>query len=325
MKKKILLTSIVIVMILTTVCMALAGCGFKEDKVKDFTPPEMAIGATMPTWDNMASINKDMSAFQMLQVGMENFYNADYATIEYNGGVKVTVLGIPINQVVQSTKIRQGKGDANGNNANGATYFADNKSHSIAAKLYEKFIISPNKYERKTGKSIDYSSPGRKGKNGRLGKWTVGSWNEPDTYSNLQDLVDKNHNNPTILWMYDLQNDFITDKIDPIYDSETKTYRFVLKFDPKKSTEDYIEVMKAQLEGNAGMGVEGLTFLQLILEVVMWENGTIRSINVNEAYKMKMVTPVGKIDSNVNLKATQLFSYDANEAEYKIQDHIDAY
>lgn len=322
MKKKILLTSIVIVMILTTVCMALAGCKFKEDQVKDFTPPEMAIGATMPTWDNMASINKDMSAFQMLQVGMENFYNADYAVIEYNGGVQVTIAGMPVNQVVQSTKIRQGKGDAAGNNANGAIYFADNKSHSAFAKLYEKYIITSNTFERKTGKSISYSKPNKKGENGRLGKWSVKGWNAPDTYETLQDLADKNHNNPTILWMYNLQNDFIIDKIDPIYDSETKTYRFVLKFDPENSTDAYIDVMKAQLEGNAGMKVEGLKFLQLILEVVMWENGTIRSINVNEAYKMKLA---GIIDSNVNLKATQLFSYDANEAEYKIQDHIDAY
>ena len=195
-------------MILTITCMALAGCGFKEAKVKDFTPPEMAIGATMPNWDGIVPINAEMSAFQMLQVGMENFYNAEYAAIEYNGGVNMTLAGtIKVNQVVQSTKIREGKGDASGNNANGARYFADNKSHSQFAKIYEKFIIEDGRYERKAAKKddISYAKPDSKGRNGRLGKWTIKKFSEPDTYKSVQELADTNHNNPTILWMYDLQ------------------------------------------------------------------------------------------------------------------------
>lgn len=325
MKKKILLISIVIVMILSITCMIFTGCKFKEDQLKDFTPPTMEIGKEMPTWDNIVPINKDMSAYEMLQVGIENFYNADYAVIEYNGGVNMKVAGMPVNQVVQSTKIRQGKGDASGNNANKALYFADNKSHSSLARLYEKYIIDENRFERKVaaGKSsISYAGPKKDGKNGRLGKWTVSKWTEPKYYDSLATLAKENSNNPTILWMYDLQESFIIDQIAPIYDEESKTYRFALKFDPVKSTAEYIKVMQVQLESNAGMSVKQLEFLQLILEFVMWENGTIRSINVNEAYKMKLA---GIIDSQVKLKATQLFSYDENEAEYKIADHIAQY
>lgn len=148
------------------------------------------------------------------------------------------------------------------------------------------------------------------------------STSAPKNYDSLATLAKENSNNPTILWMYDLQESFIIDQIAPIYDEESKTYRFALKFDAVKSTAEYIKVMQVQLESNAGMSVKQLEFLQLILEFVMWENGTIRSINVNEAYQMKLA---GIIDSQVKLKATQLFSYDENEAEYKIADHIAQY
>ena len=280
----------------------------------------------------------------MLEVGMANFYNANYAINEYKGGVNMTLAGtIKVDQEVQSSKIRNGKGDADGNNANGATYFADNKSYSMFAKIYEKFVIKPDSWTRKAADKgdIEFTKPGKKvtkinngdtsikrnDKAGRLGYWYVdgNKFGTENNYENLADLVTANSNKPTILWMYELSADKIQKKIDPIYVAEEKCYKFAFDFKPTESTEKYRQVMLVQLESNAGMPIEGLGFNQLVLEVVMWENGMLRSINVVENYQMKMVLAGVKINSAVVLTATQLFSYNPNEAGYALQDHIDKF
>ncbi|MDE7190959.1 MAG: hypothetical protein K2O35_00570 [Clostridia bacterium] len=333
MKKKILISALVVIMILSMSLMIFAGCKPKLDEIdENFAIPTAEIGANGNELSadmvqgGIKAINKNMTSFEMLQVGMENFYNAKYATIEYNGGVFMTLANVlPVNQVVQSTKIRNGVGDAAGNNANGATYFADNKSHSTFAKIYEKFIIKPGQYTRKAAsKGINYVEPNQKG-SGRLGAWSVGSWAAPTNYESLQELVTANSNNPTILWMYDLQKEYIIEHMDPVYVEEEKSYKFAFLFEPEKSTEEYQKVMLVQLETNAGMPIKNFKFKQLMLEVVLWENGMIRAINVSEVYHMQMVLKGMGIDSDVKLTATQLFSYDPNEGGYKIDDHLNAF
>lgn len=341
MKKKILISTLAVIMILSMSLMIFAGCKPKMDELdENFAIPTAAIGASGGELSadmvqgGIKAIDSSMSAFDMLQVGMENFYNAKYATIEYNGGVFMTLAGfIKVEQVVQSTKVREGVGDANGANANGATYFADNKSHSAFAKIYEKFVIRPEEWTRKAVASkksgdnadgkVSYTKPGKRG--GRLGIWDVDKWGKEKKYDSLDALVTANSNNPTILWMYDLQEEFIVDSRGPKYDEAEKSYKFSFKFEPTKSTEEYRKVMLVQLKSNAGMPIEGLQFKQLMLEVVLWENGMIRAINIKEIYHMKMVLEGTGIDSDVKLTATQLFSYDPNEEGYKIADHINAF
>ena len=337
MKKKILISTVLVIMILSMSLMLFAGCKDKlADLNKNFAIPTAHVGATSMELGSddvdggIKPINKNMSGFEMLSVAMENFYNANYAVTEYNGGVNMKLAGaIKVNQVVQSTKIRDGKGDATGNNANGATYFADNKSHSSFAKIYEKFVIKPNSWQRKAASKgdISYSKPSKS--SGRLGKWKPTSsskFGKAKNYNSLQELVDANCNNPTILWMYELKEEYITDQFAPVYNEKEKCYKFAFKFDKDKATVEYRKVMQVQLETNAGMKIEGLTFEQLMLEVVVWENGMLRAINVNEVYHMKMqLTKQVKLNSNVNLKATQLFSFDPNEAGYKINDHLKAF
>ncbi len=348
MKKKILISTVLVIMILSMSLMLFAGCKTKlYELTKDFAIPKANIGAgTMSLTDDaveggIKGINNSMSAFEMLQVGMENFYNAKYAINEYNGGVNMTLASaIKVDQAVQSTKIRNGVGDADGNNANDATYFADNKSYSTFAKIYEKFVITPDSWTRKAadkgditfykaGDKIRNVTPGdtsvsKNDRAGRLGYWYINGnrFNTRSTYKSLSELVTANSNNPTILWMYELSADNIQKKIDPIYVESEKSYKFAFEFKPMESTEKYRQVMLKQLESNANMPIENLGFNQLVLEVVMWENGMIRSINVVENYQMKMVLAGIKINSAVVLTATQLFSYNPSEAGYAIADHL---
>ncbi|MDE5655076.1 MAG: hypothetical protein K2I46_05655, partial [Clostridia bacterium] len=328
--------------------MLFAGCKTKlYELTKNFAIPKAEIGAdTLSLTDDaveggIKKIDSSMSAFEMLQVGMENFYNAKYAINEYNGGVNMTLAKtIKVDQAVQSTKIRSGLGDADGNNENKATYFADNKSYSTFAKIYEKFVITPDSWNRKAADKgdIKFTKPGKKitevnkgdtsvsknDKAGRLGYWFVkdNKFGTKNQYKSLEELVNINSNNPTILWMYELSADKIQRKIDPIYVESEKCWKFAFEFKPMESTEKYREVMLTQLQNNAGMPIENLGFNQLVLEVVMWENGMIRAINVVENYQMKMVLSGIRINSAVVLTATQLFSYNPNEAGYAIADHL---
>ncbi len=327
MKKKILISAIIVVLLLSMSTMLFAGCNkeFVPEPLVDFAIPDVTIGKTL--LEDTKPVDKDMSAFNMLQVASENFYDADYAIIKYQGGVKMRIVAFDVDQEVQSTKIRSGKGDATGNNANGATYFADNKSYSMFAKLYEKMVIAPDRIQWRNAEGTGFK---RANKKQPKDIWTVDKWNAIDSdFTSLADkddaksFLNKKSNNPTILWMYDLQEEFIKGQLEPIYDEATETYRFALEFLPEESTVEYIKTMKDQLENNGGIKVDNLVFKQLVLEVVLWKNGTFRSITVKEAYSMTMKAgPIVLNDTLVKLSATQQFSYNANEEDFAIDTYV---
>ena len=311
--KKVLISIVVIVMMVTVALCAFAGCtpDLPPLTVDDFEIIEMNIGKEMPTVEGATPLDSSMSSYEMLQTAVANYYNADYAISQLLGSVVTSIGPIKVTQMVDAAKIRSGKGDANGNNANGAKYFADSISYSQFASLYEKIVITPDtiKYRNADTKYIR-----------RQDTVEVKSWNGIDTnFEDVADFTAKKSNNPTVLWMYDLQEDFIQEKSDPKYDEATKTYRFAIIFDPVKSTTEYVKTMKQQLEVNAGMTVEGLEFKQLRLRVVLWENGMIRNMYITESYQMKLM---GVIDSVITLNSDVQYSFDPNEAGYDIDTNI---
>lgn len=311
--KKVLISIVVIVMMVTVALCAFAGCtpDLPPLTVDDFEIIEMNIGKEMPTVEGATPLDSSMSSYEMLQTAVANYYNAEYAISQLLGSVVTSIGPIKVTQMVDAAKIRSGKGDANGNNANGAKYFADSISYSQFASLYEKIVITPDtiKYRNADTKYIR-----------RQDTVEVKSWNGIDTnFEDVADFTAKKSNNPTVLWMYDLQEDFIQEKSDPKYDEATKTYRFAIIFDPVKSTTEYVKTMQQQLEVNAGMKVEGLEFLQLRLRVVLWENGMIRNMYITESYKMKLA---GVIDSVITLNSDVQYSFDPNEAGYDIDTNI---
>ncbi len=311
--KKSLISILVIVMVLSMSLMAFAACddGLEEIGVEDFEIAEMNIGKTMPDVEVANPLSADMTAFQMLDASVKNYYDVDYAASQLLGTVLTSVLGIPITQVVDAAKIRSGKGDINGNNANGAKYFADSISYSSVASLYEKIVITPDEIQYRNAKT-SYSK--------RKDAFEIKYWNAIDTnFSDVADFTKKKANNPTILWMYDLQEQYILEASTPVYDKATGTYRFAIIFDPIKSTENYKGTMKQQLEANAGMSVSGIEFKQLRLRVVLWENGMIRNMHITESYKMKIA---GIIDSTITLQSYVQYSFDKNEAGYDIDENI---
>ena len=315
MKKKLLISTLVVILILSMAMAMMVGC----KKTPNFGEQNL-VGAEKPTnVETVAEVSSGMSAYEMLQAGIANYFNAEVAVSAYNGNVATKVAGITINQLVESTKIRIGKGDATGNNANGAKYFADNKSYSIAANLYEKMVITPDEIKYKNAK---------KGKTGHKGSvwgdgWSVSEWNTVEYFDQVSELANDKNNDPTVLWMYDLQKDFVLEKGTTTPELKDGVWSFTLNFDPIKSTANYIETMRAQLEVNAGMGVENLTFEQLEIKVEMWDNGMIKRIFITESYHMKMVNvPVIKsLNSSITLNSDTQYAY-AETENFKYDDFV---
>lgn len=311
--KKVLISIVIVALMLTIALSAFAGCTheLEELDVNDFEIIEMNIGKDMPAVEGATALKSDMTAFEMLETAVTNYYNADYAISQLLGSVATYIGPIKVTQMVDAAKIRSGKGDASGNNANGASYFADSISYSQFASLYEKIVITPDEIKYRNA-DTKYAR--------RQDTVEVKEWNGIDTnFKDVADFTAKKSNNPTVLWMYDLQKDYVQKASDPIYDAETKTYRFAIIFDPEKSTVEYKKTMQQQLEGNAGMKVEGLEFKQLRLRVVLWENGMIRNMYITESYQMKLA---GVIDSVITLNSDVQYSFNPNEAGYDIAENI---
>lgn len=320
MKKKLLISTLIVILILSMSMALLVGCGNKKPNFG-----EQTVGAVKPTDAQIvAEINSGMSAYDMLQAGMKNYYNADVAISAYNGNVATKVGPITINQLVESSKIRIGKGDADGNNANKAKYFADNKSYSIAANLYEKMVITPDEIKYINAKKGDTS---HKDKSEWGQGWSVKNWNTVENdFDDVKALAEAKSNNPTILWMYDLQKDYVLSEGTKAPVLKDGVYTFTLNFDPVKSTANYIETMRAQLEVNAGMGVEGLTFETLEITVEMWDNGMIKRIYITESYFMKMtdVPVIKSLNSSITLNSDTQFAYAESEG-FKYDEHVAAF
>lgn len=311
--KKVLISVVIVALMLTVALSAFAGCTpeLAPLTVDDFDIIEMNIGKDMPVAEGATPLTSSMSSYEMLSTAVTNYYNAEYAISQLLGSVITSIGPIKVTQMVDAAKIRSGKGDASGNNANGAKYFADSISYSSFASLYEKIVITPDEIKYRNA-DTKYAR--------RQDTVEVKSWNAMETdFDSVADFAEAKKNNPTILWMYDLQEDFIVEKSDPIYDAETKTYRFAIIFDPIKSTTEYVKTMQQQLEANAGMSVEGLEFKQLRLRVVLWENGMIRNMYITESYQMKLA---GVLNSVITLNSDVQYSFDPNEAGYDIDENI---
>lgn len=311
--KKVLISVVIVALMLTVALSAFAGCtpDLEPLTVDDFEIIEMNIGKDMPVVEGTTPLTSSMSSYEMLSTAVANFYNADYAISQLLGSVVTSIGPIKVTQMVDSAKIRSGKGDASGNNANGAKYFADSISYSSFASLYEKIVITPDEIKYRNAET-KYAR--------RQDTVEVKSWNAMETdFESVADFAEAKKNNPTILWMYDLQEEYILEKSDPIYDAETKTYRFAIIFDPVKSTTEYVKTMQQQLEANAGMSVEGLEFKQLRLRVVLWENGMIRNMYITESYQMKLA---GVLNSVITLNSDVQYSFDPNEKGYDIDENI---
>lgn len=316
MKKCFKITAIICVVIVSLVL--LVGCGPKSGLISE-------IGKTAPTATPTTAVNADMSGVDMLMAAVDNYYGADFVASVLSGNVDTTVAGVKVVQAVLGRKIREGK-FAEDYADDQANYFIDNRSYSFAAKLYEETLIKPGDIKYR-----NVSNPSRSILQNKKDMYDISvndkvKWNDIEEYGDAMDnYIDSKSSDPRKIWAYLINEDTIASADKPVYNAETKQYSFKVVMDIALSTEEYKDVMVYQLENNAGMSVSGLEFTQLEFNVVVWESGFLARLEITESYNMKLSAAGLKLNSEITLNSTQYFSYNPNEAGYKMADYINKF
>lgn len=310
MKKYVsILAIIIIAVIMGTMFM---GCDDKFDEVTitPFTPEEMTMGTAKPTAAPVTAITENSTATEMFYAAIDNFYGADYVSTYLKGNVETSIKGIKVNQLVVGNKVRQGKA-----NTAGSKYFVDNRSYSLFAQVYEETYVDA------TGKAYIRSATGVKYNDGKdstgkgLEGWTK-KFKAAESFATVNALVADKVNDPTKIWMYDTNVEGAIDQITKVEKVEGKDqYKFSIIFNLDKVTQNYKAVMEYML--NQSVKSEGLTFLALKFDVVVWDNGYIADLYITEQYQVKIA---GIIDSAIELKSRQQYSYNPAEAGYTMAE-----
>jgi len=256
------------------------------------------VGAKAPTGLTAKTpINKNMNTAQMLLAAVDNYYDADYAAnIMVIGGVKTNVLGMSIAQGVQSFKYRDGKGDAAAisdktNSSQKAKYYVYSRSSGIA-KMCEEYYAEGTAVKYRKANTYKNEKLERTTVTGKVKKvdYLVGTkWDKTIKYDTIKGFYDATSTDFTKLWSYKVDENTILNATDKVsYNSEEDIYYLTAKLDLVKATEDYLGVMKNQLQTNMGMTVNTLEFKKLELECAIYGNGYFKYIIVHEAYAMDL-------------------------------------
>lgn len=300
-------------MVLSVSLMAFVACGGKES-----VNVELQIGLTKPV-DGKTPINSSMDGRTMFQTVVQNYYDADYVASQLWGRVDTKVGAIETSQMVDAIKIREGKGDATGNNANGATYYLDNISYSQFASLYEKIYVKSDEVLYRNA-SVDYD---------KKAGIEIKSWNAIKSYKDVAAYNDDQANNPTLLWGYNSADKNVKEVTKPVYNKEEGVYSFTVTLNTDDNTiGDYKKTMAKQLE-NAGKTAEEISFKSLSITMYVWENGMVRNMEMKESYKLvvglSFLGTTIKLNSVVSLVSNVQYTYDKNEAGYILSEYIEKF
>lgn len=314
MKK--IITAIIAIMVVALTCVSFAAC---DNKV-DISGPE-GFGETMPTQEPAVAVNADMSAVEMIMAAEQNYYNAQFLASTSSGKLDTKVLGLTFTQFVNSDKIRQGSVKSGE-----YTQFSNNLSGSIGAidlvKIWEETYIKKTasgddirfRNVAKGDLSVNKSTATLSIKDGKTFQAT-------DRYTDFATYQNEKAANPELIWMYEINEDtVIADQCTaPVYNAEDKTYSFTIVADPSLSTTEYQKQMMYMLKEQSGIDPAEFAFETIKLEVVMWENGYIKSLDLTESYYMKIDVLI-KINTTITLNSHTVYSYFDKEEGFTSTD-----
>lgn len=270
------------------------------------------IGAEKPTVAGTTAINSKMTAYEMMEAAINNYYDADYAAnICQVGGVVTKIAGLNVAQAVLSAKVRQGKGTDSD-----AKYFCYSKSAGIANLWEEYYTVGDGKVEYRSN-----AKPAKATDANKRTRVVAGAWNAEKEYASFAEFKDATSTDFTKIWSYDVNPKSVTKESassKPVYDKTVGCYYFTISLDVanEEAFANYIEVMKYQLSGNMGMGVNSLVFDKLDLEFSVWDNGQLRYLYIHEAYAMDLDTGIPGIKVKgmiIENDCMNEFSFDAAE------------
>lgn len=301
--KKIII-AIVSVLVITAACMSFVGCKPTEVNISGIK----GFGKQKPTETPVAAFSGDMSAIEMLEVGVKNYYGASYIASNSEGAINTQVLGMNFTQFVKSQTIRQGS--SNGD----YKQFSNNISGSVGASLV-KIMIWEETAITKSGNNINVNFRSADKDNLKVRKldgdkyelfFSKNGFNAVENFTDISKYQTEKAANPTLIWMYDInENTYDKEKTVEPKKNDDGTYTFKIVADPKASTVEYTEQMMYMLN-STGTKAEDFEFRKIELEITMWDNGFIKSLNLTESYFMKVS---GIIDTEITLNSFRQFSY----------------
>ena len=289
------------------------------------------IGAKDPGLTPVAAVDKNMSAGEMLEAAVTNYYAADYAAnIMIVGGVNTKIGPIAVSQGVQSFKVKYGASDPTDDplvnpNSTNTKYYAYSKSSGIAT-MYEEYYTEGEEVYYRKGKDTknykDVAITDAAGNPQKASFLVATSYENTIEYEDLKEFyASTDPEKPgtstdfTKLWSYKVNNNTILNYSDKVK-AEKDYYTFTIKLDLVKATADYLDVMKYQLASNMGMNVEKLEFKKLELECAVYKSGYFKYIIVHEAYAMNLsgVPVIGELNGMViENNCINEYSFDKSE------------
>lgn len=289
-KRIITITSIFLAIVLGV---ALTSC-----TREDVDAMSTVIGEKLPSSINTKTkLKSTMTAQEMFEIGVDNFSNIDFAASYQTGTVDTKAVGLETTQSVLSRRVKKGE------NAYLDSYTFSTEGLVEIKAMYE-IASDANGNRRREADKIEI-------KNGEL---TAKKWKDTNYYDTYDELLKAMPNDPKRVSMVKVNSDTVKEMTTPEYDRKTGQYTFEISLIPDKATTDYVDLMKFMVANN-GVKNATISFTEITLEVVMWDNGLIRSIVSRESYDLtgKMIINIKGSSSSV---MRTYFSYDENEMSY---------
>ena len=295
-----------------------------------------------PKLDPTVEINGDMSAIEMLNAAVANYYGADFAIARTSGSLTTEVLKMKLTQFVKSVTIRDGASDADNKlfyqNQSGTVKDGGLLGAAIDIKIWEetdyvKSGDSVNMYFR-SANSKSLTANKYNDTDGTITdtwfEWNNGTADFTDvlTYNSLDEYANERYADPTRIWMYDInENTILSDKtVAPKLETDPDTgaqyYTLSVSGNVDKTSDNYSvaeyeEQMMYMLQSQ-GQNPSDFYFTEIKLDVQVWPNGFLRQVKVTESYYMELM---GFVSSVVTLTSTKAFFFDENDLPLPDVDH----
>ena len=282
--------------LMVLVCLTLVACANDSDVV----PTVTNLGEKYPEINGAYKINKDMIALKMYEAGVKNFNEVDFVATHQIGNITTKSILGEMTQKLDCLKIKQDN-----------IYYLDSSTFTTKGtpniKMSDQSIYENGAYRVRSAEKGDIKV--------QKGEMTVAKWPETEYFDSLENGLVKYPDDLTRINMYIVNSKTIASATKPVYDAKNKTYKFSLVLNINTATEDYLNVMEYKTK-KGGITPKGIKFTKLKLTVVMWDNGLIKSIANEEAYKVNALGTTNKTSTI----ATTYFTYD--RAEININNYL---
>lgn len=276
-----------------TIIMAVLLVACSHDNINQIST---VIGDKRPDLAVKNKITSSMSALEMYEAGIKNYADAAYVGGIQTGTIAVRAVGLDTQQSMFCKRVKDVTRGA------AITNYAWTNSGLVDIRFMDEAIADNNGYRKRSADKIGV-------KDGQL---VATKWKATENFNNLDDLLVANPNNPYLANMFTVNFDTLESMTEPVYDKKTKQYSFSLTLKPVEGTIAYVAMVKKTLEAQ-GFSNPNVNFTALTLDVVMWDNGLIRSIASSEEYSLN-----GKMGI-LNIKGTSVqssftnYTYDKTE------------